>query len=91
MHSSFVLTFVGLVVATGGAATAGEHSGAAIAAAAATTAAVEISNDQYVFFCFEKKVVVQSQKFAILAEFSLNLSPVRRRCNEIRYPRGFSY
>lgn len=39
MHSSFVLTFVGLVVATGGAATAGEHSGAAIAAAAATTAA----------------------------------------------------
>ena len=39
----------------------------------------------------ENKVVVQSQKFAILAEFLLNLSPVRRWCNEIIYPRGFSY
>ena len=46
--------------------------------------------DLYVFyFLFENKVVVQSQKFPILADFLLNLSPVRRRCNEIRYPRGF--
>ena len=37
----------------------------------------------------ENKVVVQSQKFAILVEFSLNLSPVMCPCNEIRYPRGF--
>ena len=35
MHSSFVLTFVALAVATDGAATAGNLSGAAIAATAA--------------------------------------------------------
>ena len=46
--------------------------------------------DLYVFyFLFENKVVVQSQKFQILAEVLLNLSAVRCRCNEIRYPRGF--
>ena len=32
---------------------------------------------------------VQNPKIAISAEFLLNLAPVRRRCNEIRYPRGF--
>ena len=46
--------------------------------------------DLYVFyFLFENKVVVQSQKFPMLADCLLNLPPVRRRCNEIRYPRGF--
>ena len=46
--------------------------------------------DLYVFYLlFEKELVVQSQKFPILGEFLFNLSPVRRRCNEIRYPRGF--
>ena len=39
----------------------------------------------YYIFC-EK---VQIQKIVILAEFCFNLSPVRRRWNEIRYPRGF--
>ena len=39
----------------------------------------------YIFFC-EK---VQNPKIAISAEFLLNLAPVRRRCNEIGYPRGF--
>ena len=40
-------------------------------------------------FLYEDKVAVQSQKFAILAEFGINLAPERRRCNEIGYPRGF--
>ena len=39
------------------------------------------------FFFFREKV--QNPKIAISAEFLLNLAPVRRRCNEIRYPRGF--
>ena len=38
------------------------------------------------FFLVEK---VQTAKIAISAEFLLNLAPVRRRCNENRYPRGF--
>ena len=42
-------------------------------------------------FLYEDKVAVQSQKFAIVAEFCINLAPVRCRCNEIGYPRGFSY
>ena len=32
---------------------------------------------------------VQNPKIAISAEILLNLAPVRRRCNEIGYPRGF--
>ena len=42
----------------------------------------------FIYFFCEK---VQILKIAILPEFLLNLSPVRRWCNEIRYPRGFSY
>ena len=41
-----------------------------------------------IFFLGEK---VQNPKIAISADFLLNLAPVRRRCNEIRYPHGFSY
>ena len=40
-------------------------------------------------FLYEDKVAVQSQEFAILAEFGINPAPERCRCNEIGYPRGF--
>ena len=42
-------------------------------------------------FLYEDKVAVQSQNFAILADFCINLAPERCRCNEIGYPLGFSY
>ena len=41
-------------------------------------------------FC-EIKVSVHIPKIAISAEFCFNLAPERCRCNEIGYPRGFSY
>ena len=40
-----------------------------------------------IYFSFVEKV--QNPKIVISAEFLLNLAPVRRRCNEIGYPRGF--
>ena len=38
---------------------------------------------------YEVKAAMQSRKFAIWAEFCINLAPERCRCNEIGYPRGF--
>ena len=40
---------------------------------------------------YENKVVVQNQKIVVVPDFCLNLAPERCRCNEIGYPRGFSY
>ena len=42
-----------------------------------------------VYFFVRKQGGSAKPDISDLAELLLNLSPVRRRCNDIRYPRGF--